>query len=419
MNVQQMNALIDEKKDDLFQLLSNLIQINSENFNSYGNEAECAQYVAQLCREMGMETDVYSPMDLPGFDQHLDYLPGRALENRYNVTARWLGKDKTDGLMLMGHTDTMPIGDLNNWTVDPLDGEIRDGKIWGRGACDDKYALATALFVIKLLKEQGFVPKSNILFSAYSDEEHGGSHGALAASLKYPVPRIINMDCKEFQVWHCASGGQECFYRYHTAEPVDSAYLAGRAISVVLDVMEGFKQRRQAELSANRFYADTIIPETSLRYMGIKAGNSGSDLGCGELKFVFYTEKTKEEIFAEYREMEQELNEKLAPLGIIGDGFFPATRFFHYAYAEPDCSSIQDLCNAARSATGRELEVCGSCLSDLSVILKYGCKEAYGFGIGRDFSEYGGAHQPDEFVACDDLVEYAKIIAAYIIQTLS
>ena len=418
MNVQQMNALIDQKKDDLFQLLSNLIQINSENFNSYGNEAECAQYVAQQCREMGLETDVYSPIDLPGFEEHPDYLPGRALENRYNVTARWQGKDGNDGLMLMGHTDTMPIGDLANWTVPPLGGLIKDGKIWGRGACDDKYAVATALFVIKLLKEQGFVPKSNILFSAYSDEEHGGSHGALAASLKYPVPRIINMDCKLFEVWHCASGGQECFYRYHTAEPVDSAYLAGRAIPVVLDVMEGFKQRRQAELSANRFYAGTIIPETSLRYMGIKAGNSGSDLGRGELKFVFYTEKTKEEIFAEYREMEKELNEKLAPLGIIGDGFTPATRFFHYAYAEPDCGSIQDLCNAARTATGRELEVCGSCLSDLSVILKYGSPEAYGFGIGRDFSEYGGAHQPDEYVSCDQLVEYAKIIAAYIIQTL-
>lgn len=43
MNVQQMNALIDQEKEDLFQLLSNLIQINSENFNSYGNEAECAR----------------------------------------------------------------------------------------------------------------------------------------------------------------------------------------------------------------------------------------------------------------------------------------------------------------------------------------------------------------------------------------
>lgn len=419
MDIQFINDLIEQKKEDLFGLLCDLIRINSENFGSYGNEATCAEYIAKLCREMDMETDVYSPMDIPDFENHPDYLPGRSLENRYNVTARWKGKDETDGLMLMGHSDTMPIGDLQNWTVAPLGGEIRDGKIWGRGACDDKYALATALFVIKLLKEQGFVPKSNILFTAYSDEEFGGSHGALAAGLKYPCSRIVNMDCKLFDVWHCASGGQECFYRYHTAEPVDSAYLAGRAIPVVMDVMERFRQRRQAELSANRFYADTIIPKTSLRYMGIKAGNNGSDLGSGEVKFVFYTDKTKDEIFAEYREMEQELSEKLAGMGIIGDGFFPATRFFHYAYAEPDCGSIQDLCNAARSATGRELNVCGSCLSDLSVILKYGSPEAYGFGIGRDFSEYGGAHQPDEFVYCDELVEYAKIIATFVIQTLS
>ena len=418
MDIQLINQLIEDNKEGLFQLLSDLIKVGSENFASYGNEAACAEYIEMLCKELGMETERYSPMSLPDFENHPDYLPGRNLENRYNVSARWKGAEDTDTLMLMGHCDTMPIGDLKNWTVDPLGGEIRDGKIWGRGACDDKYALATALFLIKLFKAQGFVPKSNIIFSAYSDEEYGGSHGALAASLKYPCKRILNMDCKNFEIWHCASGGQECFYRYHTADPVDSAYKTGRAIPVIMDIMEGFAQRRKAELSANRFYANTIIPGTSLRYMGIKAGNNGSDLGAGEIKFVYYTDKTKEEIYQEFRQMEQILQEKLAPLGIIGDGFVPATRFFHYAYAEPDCASIQDMCEAARAATGRELNVCGSCLSDLSVIVKYGSREAFGFGIGRDFSAYGGAHQPDEFVECKDLVEYAKIVAAYILRTM-
>lgn len=418
MDIQFISHLIDEKKEDLFRQLSDLIKINSENFVTCGNEAACAAYVERLCKEMGLETEVYSPLDLPDFENHPDYLPGRGLENRYNVSARWEGAENTDALMLMGHSDTMPIGDLKNWTVDPLGGVIKDGKIWGRGACDDKYALATALFLIKLFKEQGFVPKANIIFTAYSDEEYGGSHGALAASLKYPCKRIMNMDCKSFEIWHCASGGQECFYRYHTAEPVDTAYKTGKAVSVVLDVMEAFAQRRKAELSANRFYAGTIIPGTSLRYMGIKAGNNGSDLGSGEIKFVYYTDKTKEEIYEEFRQMERTLQEKLAPLGIIGDGFVPATRFFHYAYSQPDCASIQDMCAAAKEATGRELKVCGSCLSDLSVIAKYGSEQAYGFGIGRSFSEYGGAHQPDEYVECADLVEYAKIMAAYILRTM-
>jgi acetylornithine deacetylase/succinyl-diaminopimelate desuccinylase-like protein len=40
-------------------------------------------------------------------------------------------------------------------------------------------------------------------------------------------------------------------------------------------------------------------------------------------------------------------------------------------------------------------------------------------GIGRDFDEYGGAHQPDEFIECDALVEYAKIMAAYIMKVMA
>ena len=152
--------------------------------------------------------------------------------------------------------------------------------------------------------------------------------------------------------------------------------------------------------------------------MPIRAGDRGADLGVGEVMFTVYSDKTKDEIYGEYREMEKILSERLAPLGIIGDGFKPTNRFFHYVFAEPDCQPIRDMQAAALEATGRELKPCGSCLSDLSVILKYGSGEAYGFGIGRDFDEYGGAHQPDEFIECDKLVEYAKIIAAYVMKVL-
>lgn len=173
--------LIEERKSELFELLSSLIKINSESFKSYGNEEEIAKYIYALCQELGLESELYSPLDIPDFENHPDYMPGRGLENRYNVSAVWKGIEDNDEIMLLGHTDTVEIGDPANWEFDPLSGEIKDGKIYGRGACDDKYALATVLFLIKLLKEQGFTPKSNLVFSAYSDEEYGGSHGALAA----------------------------------------------------------------------------------------------------------------------------------------------------------------------------------------------------------------------------------------------
>ena len=142
------------------------------------------------------------------------------------------------------------------------------------------------------------------------------------------------------------------------------------------------------------------------------------DLGVGEITFVYYTDKVKCEIYSEFEELHKEIKEKLAPMGIVGDGFVPLTRFFHYAFCEPDSEDIRTLLSAAQAVGAQEPLVCGSCLSDLSVISKYGSKEAFGYGMGRDFSVQGGAHQPDEYIECDKLVEYTKVIGAYILKVL-
>jgi len=419
MEISKLCNMIEERKDELFSLLSTLIKINSESFGEYGNEEECAKYIYDLCKEIGLETDMYSPMDLDGFAEHSDYLPGRNLENRYNVVARFNGEINEDELMLMAHSDTVRIGDAANWDKDPLSGEIIDGKIYGRGACDDKYAIATALFIIKLLKEKGFKPKKNLLFAAYCDEEYGGSHGAMAAVMKYPAKSIVSMDGRDGQIWHCGSGGQEVKYFFHTKDVADSAKLAAKAIAIVVDTIEEtFAENRRREMGENRFYQGTIIPETSLRYMEARAGNSGSDLGTGVVYFVFYTDKDRETIYKEFAEVEKILKEKLEPLGIIGDGFKPNTRFFHYVFCEPDSADVKLMLESAKEATGEDILVCGSCLSDLSVISKYGSSRAYGFGAGRDFSVPGGAHQPNEFIECERLLNYAKTIAAYILKML-
>ena len=419
MNLNHILSMIEERRDELFEILSSLIKINSESFKSRGNEAQIAKYVQKYCQELGMNSEIYSPMDIPEFENHPDYMPGRGLEERYNVSAIWRGTTDKNGLMLMAHTDTVEVGSPDSWETDPFSGEIKDGKIFGRGACDDKYALATVLFVIKLLKEAGFNPKSNLVFAAYCDEEYGGSHGALAAVLKDPCDRIVNMDGREDQIWHCASGGGEIKYTYHTKDVADSAKQAACALPIVLEALEQFAQSRRDELRENRFYKGTIIPDTALRYMGVHAGSNGMDLDKGEVHFVYYTDKSKDEIQKELIAIEKLLNERLAPLGIVGDGFKPATRAFHYVFCEPDSEDIKLLLEASREAVGVEPIVCGSCLSDLSVISKYGSKNAFAFGCGRDFSKAGGAHQPNEYIECDALLKYAKTVAAYVIKSLS
>ena len=108
MDIKQLCEVIDQRQEELYDLLCRLIKINSENFSSHGNESECPQYIEELCKELGLETDLYSPLDLEGFADHPDYREGRHLENRLNLTAVWKGKEDVNGLQIMGHHDTVP-----------------------------------------------------------------------------------------------------------------------------------------------------------------------------------------------------------------------------------------------------------------------------------------------------------------------
>ena len=144
--IKKLMDAIESRKDELFKLLGDLIKINSEDFGSYGNELECAQFVKNYLENIGVESDIYSPDSIEGMKSHPDYLDGRALENRPNTTGWIKGTCSDRSVMFAGHSDTVPIGNLDAWSFPPLCGEVRDGKVLGRGACDDKYAIASSLF---------------------------------------------------------------------------------------------------------------------------------------------------------------------------------------------------------------------------------------------------------------------------------
>ena len=144
MDIGHIFDLIETRKEELFQLLSNLVKIDSQNFSSRGKEKEICQYIHQLCLDMGLDSAMYSPMELEGFADHPDYMPNHGLENRYNVTAVWRGETDENALMIMAHSDTVQFGDPANWIFSPTSGEIRDGRIYGRGSGDDKAGIAVS-----------------------------------------------------------------------------------------------------------------------------------------------------------------------------------------------------------------------------------------------------------------------------------
>ena len=138
--------------------LVDLVKFNTT--NPPGNELECAEYIADLLANEGLEPVVLEPK-----------------EDRGNVIGRLRGDGSKKPLLLMSHLDVVPA-DSSRWTVPPFSGEIRDGFIWGRGTLDTKGLTVMHLLAMFLFKRQGAPLKRDIIFMANADEETGAEHGA-------------------------------------------------------------------------------------------------------------------------------------------------------------------------------------------------------------------------------------------------
>ena len=85
-------------------------------------------------------------------------------------------------IILSGHLDVVPPGDPATWTVDPWGGEVRDGALYGRGACDMKGGVAAILGAVRALVASGDLDRldGELIVVLVPSEEDGGQ-GTLAA----------------------------------------------------------------------------------------------------------------------------------------------------------------------------------------------------------------------------------------------
>ena len=63
------------------------------------------------------------------------------------------------------HIDTVEVGNLKNWTFDPFSGEVKDGKVWGRGTSDQKGGAASMITAGRILKELGYGGEFTVYFT--------------------------------------------------------------------------------------------------------------------------------------------------------------------------------------------------------------------------------------------------------------
>ncbi|NLD52657.1 MAG: M20 family metallopeptidase [Clostridiales bacterium] len=413
---ERLMAYIDQHKQRMFGMLQQLVAIESVNHVSSGGEANCAPLIEGWYRDLGLETEVYYPDDVMG--DHPAHLAGRGTDTRPNVGGLYRGAEGKRCVMLAAHTDTMPIGDRADWRHDPLGGAIVDGKLYGRGSGDNKFGIATGVFLLQALRDLGLRLKQNVALSAYCDEEYGGGNGAIAACVKYPCDMYINLDGgnSDREVWTCAVGGQVLASKLTAREPQDSASLIIDGLTLLRAEVEEFGKRRRAELHAHPLYEGSDMERSAMRILLMQGGDGGTNSSRGELTFVFYTVSEKQQIMDELQQIKDRLGPQLDALGIDWDPFIPQSRYFDYIRADESDPSIRLLIQCASEAEGKPIKSAGSCLSDYFLFYKYGSPLSVSYGILRDFKLEGGAHQPDEFVYLRDFVNHAKAMGLFLLR---
>src|SRR5260221_632764 len=129
--------------------------------NPPGNETPAAEYLAGVLGAAGVKAQV------------IESAPGRG-----SLVAR-LGASVADSapepaLLLHAHLDVVPARAAEGWTHDPFAGDLADGCVWGRGALDDKAAVAMMLVAVLALHRSGRPLRRDVIFAATADEEAGG-----------------------------------------------------------------------------------------------------------------------------------------------------------------------------------------------------------------------------------------------------
>lgn len=364
------------------EILQNLIAIDTQ--NPPGNEGEIVRYLQNFITKHTKGRCVIQKVE-KGRDNLLVYF-GKNPTYLFNV-----------------HTDTVQIGDRQKWRFDPFAGEIKNGKIFGRGACDNKGAIAAMIGAILTSEPQ------HVLFLFNADEEQTGKgmklflesgkhHGIRGALVAEPTSRKILVShmgiCGLKLVFH----GQSC----HSSVPeqgVNSINLANH----FLNILQKYYQN-VIEQVENKFLGSGVM---SVAYiMGGRdtpVGNTVPDYCELKIDFRYIPEYDSRKILEAVKKLvsnDSKLKGKTEVQQIYGFPSFQTDIKTHSMVKMiKEIDSKVELIGARYYTEAADLQEAG-----INTIV---------FGAGN----LAQAHKVDEFITIDDL-KYAEMMYGEIFRRL-
>ena len=234
--------------------------------------------------------------NLPLIDLVRDRLRGLGVECRLTFNEErtkanlfaTLGEGKPAGIILSGHTDTVPW-EGQDWSFDPLGGEVRDGKLYGRGSADMKSFIAIAVaHAEELLHSKA----PFAIHLAFSFDEEVGCFGVrhliadmrdagiqpLACIVGEPTNMVPAIAHKGVYRWRCCVRGKEA-HSSLTPDSVNAIEMAARVVAKIRDLGEHLEKHEPryegfdvpfSTASVGQFHggiADNVVPrDAEFRY---------------------------------------------------------------------------------------------------------------------------------------------------------
>jgi len=386
-----------------------------------GTEEAIQSEMETLLDELGLtveriETDPVAfatDPDYPGAEMPRETLP---------VVVGRIGRPGGKRILLVGHVDVVPVGDLATWSRDPWTAEVEDGRVHGRGACDMKGGVAAMLGAVRALVAGGLAERfeGELLVVSVPSEEDGGQ-GMLAAIRAGIVgdmaiiPEPSNLDVV---VAHAGA------LTFRLTVPGRAAHASVRREGVsALDKLALLIRALEAdETRRNGSETDPLMTVLGLPYPTIVGMVRGGNWPSTVMDEVVVDGRYGVRLGQTWREAEVELRDCIAE-ACVADPFLrehPATLEinggrFSSGRVPSDHALPVGLANVAEQVTGRRPALIGEPYgADMRLLINEGRTPTVIFGPG----DVRAAHAADESVPLDEVVECARVLTAWLAQEL-
>ncbi len=163
-----------------------------------GQESAGQRLVARQLADAGLVVETWDA-DVDALSRHPWFSAEVEREELLGVVGRF-GDGDGPTLLIDGHVDVVPSGAPDAWTDPPFAPTVRDGRLFGRGACDMKGGLAAAIHAVEAIRASGVRLAGEVAIASVAGEEDGGSgtlalleHGVRADACVIPEPTELSV----------------------------------------------------------------------------------------------------------------------------------------------------------------------------------------------------------------------------------